>query len=180
MRCHRYSLLFRTRDEMLPFSRHCIITCMARLGHVTYFQHSVTLCNAVNNWTRLCDLEFNDVLFEFLLPGRIQQWLIGLVAWFDSFYVRISPMPAIYTIGHIFKSTPMNGTQIHSARYSLVVTHPRTYRGRRVLNSVSYLVTMHRKPNYMTDWPFSVVDQETFFESWDSLTAPFTSSLPHS
>jgi len=29
--------------------------------------------------------------------------------WFDSFYVRVCTMPAIYTVGHRLRSTPTNG-----------------------------------------------------------------------
>jgi len=30
-------------------------------------------------------------------------------AWFDSFYVRVSTMTVIWTVGHILKCTPKNG-----------------------------------------------------------------------
>jgi len=44
--------------------------------------------------------------------------------WFDSFYVRVSPKTAIYTVSHSTQSSP-------------VVTHPSTNRGRRVVTSVN-------------------------------------------
>jgi len=64
--------------------------------------------------------------------------MIDILVWFDSFYVRVGTITAIYRDGRSqIKVHTDERTQIHSARYSLTVTHPSTNRGRRCLTSVN-------------------------------------------
>jgi len=53
------------------------------------------------------------------------------LVWFDTFYVRVSTMTAIYYGRSQIQVHTDERTQVHSAQSSLAVTRPSTNRARR-------------------------------------------------